>query len=269
MNLDTKNLRNIFSTIGLSNPKGIDYKQRLGKHNQVYEYLTHLNKAMEKLSTKRELVLVDCACGRAYLSFVANYYFTHVKKRKIKFVCIDYNKSVIDSAIKTAKELGFDNMQFICSDIFQVKFDINPDIVYSLHACDTATDMTIAKGILEDAKYIFTVSCCQHTVKKQLKKHPLKSVTKHGIYKERLGDMIMDSMRSLMLESFGYKTRIFEYVAAKETPKNIMLRAQKGSGGNKNSHKAKDDYEALKKVFNLQPKLEDYLQITNDWNKVF
>ncbi len=152
-------------------------------------------------------------------------------------------------------------MEFICDDIFNVDFKIKPDVIYSLHACDTATDMTIAKGILEDAKYIITVSCCQHTIRNRIKKHPLTSITRHSVYKERLVDMLTDSMRTLLLERKGYKVKIFEYVISRETPKNIMLRAVKvGTLSNKNYEKAIEDYRKLQNMFNVQPKLGDYIK---------
>lgn len=84
IDLETNELKNVFSSIGLSNKKGENYKERLRKHQQIYNYLLHLNKVVERLSRKREIILVDCACGKSYLSFVANYYFTTVEKRKVK-----------------------------------------------------------------------------------------------------------------------------------------------------------------------------------------
>ncbi|WP_432404255.1 class I SAM-dependent methyltransferase [Wukongibacter sp. M2B1] len=258
INLETNELEYIFSVIGLSNKNGKNYRQRLKKNEQIYNYLLHLNKAVDRLSRKREIVLVDCACGKSYLAFIANYYFTKIARRKIKFVCIDYDEYVITASRAAAEKLKLNNMEFICDDIFNVKFQVKPDIVYSLHACDTATDMTIAKGILEDAKYIMTVSCCQHTVRNKIKKHPLTSITKHGVYKERLVDMIADSMRTLLLESKGYKVNVFEYVSSSKTPKNVMVRAVKGGGlANKNSIK---DYKKLHNIFNVQPKLGDYIR---------
>ncbi len=261
INLEASELENIFSSIGLSNKNGENYKERLKKHKQIYDYLLHLNKAVNRLSRKREIILVDCACGKSYLSFVANYYFTNIEKRKVKFVCIDYNEHVIVASKAAAEELEFNNMEFICDDIFNVDFHVNPDVVYSLHACDTATDMTIAKGILEDAKYIMTVSCCQHTVRNQIKKHPLTSITKHGVYKERLADMVADSMRTLLLESKGYIVKVFDYVASSETPKNVMVRAVKGGTlSNKKYEKSIEDYRKLQNIFNVKPKLEDYIE---------
>ena len=262
MDFNTKELETLFKAIGLANDKGENYTARLRKHKQVYDFILHLNKAVSKLSTKREIILVDCACGKSYLSFVANYFFTHVKKRNVKFYCIDYNEHVIAASQKAADELGFTNMEFICNDIFKVDFKVKPDVVYSLHACDTATDMTIAKGVLEDANFIMTVSCCQHTVRDNMKKHGLGSITKHGIYKERMADMVADSMRTLLLESKGYKVSLFEYVPASETPKNIMIRATRiGSVTKKKHSEAMDEYKSLKTIFNVSPKLNTFIEM--------
>lgn len=167
--LNRSELEHVYNVIGMNNPKGLSYKEKERKHEQILAFLVHLEKAISKLSTKRELVLVDCACGKSYLSFIANYYFTKVKNCNIKFIGIDYNEYVIEESTSAAKELGYDNMEFICNDIFKVSFNEAPDIVYSLHACDTATDMTVAKGVIEKAKYIMAVSCCQHTIRKNEK----------------------------------------------------------------------------------------------------
>ncbi len=257
---DDKELKDLFTAIGLADPNGNNYRERAGKHKQIFDFIVHLNKAVEKLSTKRQLIFVDCACGKSYLSFVANYYFTHVKKRKIKIVGIDINPEVIASSKKAAEELGFTNMDFICDDIFAVDFPVKPDIVYSLHACDTATDMTLAKGILEEAKYIMTVSCCQHTMRRTMKKHLLGAVTKHGVYRERLSDMVADSMRTLLLESRGYKVGLFEYVAASETPKNFMIRASRiGTLSPKKYAVAMSAYNKLEDLFHTGPHLNHLL----------
>ncbi len=117
INIKTSEIQILFAQIGLANKNGEDYKERLKKHKQIYDYLLHLNKAIKSLSKKREIILVDCACGKSYLSFVANYYFTQIEKRKVRFICIDYNEHVTDSSKTAAEELGFDNMEFICDDI--------------------------------------------------------------------------------------------------------------------------------------------------------
>lgn len=259
--IDIQEMKDVFSVIGLANDQGQYYQQRLRKHQQVFEFIKHLNKAADKLSKKRPLTLVDCACGRSYLSFIANYYFTYVKERQIHFICIDYNEHVIQASEAAAETLGFDNMTFINDDIFKVRFQEKPDIVYSLHACDTATDMTVAKGILEQAQYIMTVSCCQHNMRNHMKKHPLGAISRHGVYKERLADMVADSMRALILESRGYGVKVFDYVASKETPKNVMVRAMRT--GQNDAHKKQtclNQYDQLKAMFQTEVALTAMLK---------
>jgi len=105
------------------------------------------------------------------------------------------------------------------------------------------------------------VSCCQHTVRNQIKKHPLKAITKHGVYKERLVDMVADSMRTLLLESEGYKVKVFDYVATSETPKNVMVRAINGGTASEKIHiKSMENYRNLKNMFNVQPMLGKYIR---------
>ena len=54
-----------------------------------------------------------------------------------------------------------------------------------------------------------TVSCCQHFVRSHMRKHPLTCMTKHSPYKERIVDMVSDTMRSLALEAAGYQIDLF------------------------------------------------------------
>ena len=259
LNLETRELKELFTAIGISNINGDNFKGKLRKQRQIFDYLVHIKKVVGKLSTKRPINVLDCACGKSYLSFITNYYLTTILKRKVRFVCVDYNEHVIKKSAAAATKLGFDNMEFVCSDIMDYDVKIKPDIVYSLHACDTATDMTIAKGILEGAKYIMNVSCCQRTTNYQLKKYPLSSITRYGVYKERIVDMVSDSMRGLLLESMGYKVHLFDYVPSSETPKNIMLKAQKIESNSKKMMKAITEYKKVNSLFNIQPKLFDYL----------
>ena len=257
---ESKEIKEIFVEIGLTNKQGVEYKQRITKQRQVFDYLNQLNSIVRPLSNKRQITQVDCACGKNYLSFLANYYFSEVQKKNICFICIDHNEKLIKDSARIAENLGFTNMEFQCSSIIDARLEIRPTVIYSLHACDTATDMTIAKGILENAGHILSVSCCQKTVHDQLMKHPLKSITRYGAYKTRLADMLADSMRGLVLESLGYLVNIFEFVPSAETPKNIMLKAEKGSPNENRIRTAIQEYEHLQQVFHINPRLLDYLK---------
>jgi len=246
--------------IGLASPNGNNYKERLHKQQQMLDYYVAVKSIVKKLSTKRTLYFYDCGCGRSYLSFYLNYYLQKDGFNNIAFICIDSNNALVEQCKQAASAMKMTNMAFYCSPIVDFDLPEKPDIVYSLHACDTATDQMIYKGIVENAKYILSVSCCQHTMRKQMKRHSLGMVSRHNPYKERLADMLSDSLRALILESHGYKVTVYEFVAATHTPKNVMLKCEKVQQANEKTKRAMGEYEKLAELFNMQPMLEVYLQ---------
>jgi hypothetical protein len=207
-------------------------------------------------------VLLDCGCGKSYLSFVLYQYCQEVLGRELNIIGIDNNAELIGKCNDSAKNLGFTGMQFHNSDIAAFKTDAKIDITYSLHACNTATDQTIAKGINMGAQYIFSVSCCQHTNREKMAGHCLASISRYRPYKERLVDMVGDSMRALLLEHLGYGVSIFEFATTAQTPKNIMLRAIKGTVKQQDQTQAMAKYKELVKGFNFAPALENMLNST-------
>lgn len=264
LDLTTPEIIEFLKEIGLLNPKGNSYKEKKDKLRQIIDYIVHLEKIINKLSKKKIITILDNACGKAYLSFFANYYFTRIKERKVRFICVDYNEKVINRAKNIKESVKMENIYFYEADIKDFIPKINPDIVYSLHACDTATDMSIAKGIILKAKYVLNVSCCQKTTRHQLKKHPLKSITRHGVYRERLVDMISDSMRGLLLEACGYKMDIFDFVPSSQTPKNIMVRSNRVGISNEKAIKALEEFNYLNSIFHIKPVLYEMIRVELD-----
>jgi hypothetical protein len=264
INFNFTNLKILYNEIGLYNRNDEFYKGRDTKYQQILSYSTHIIAAINKLSSKREIVMVDCGCGKSYLSFVLYEYCTVVLKRNVKIIGIDTNAyaNVTDNCKESAKNLGYKNMHFYDMAVGDFYTDNNVDIVYSLHACDTATDQTIAAGINLKAKYIFSVSCCQHTNRKQMSGHPLTSVSRFQPYKERLTDMLGDSMRALLLESNNYGVRLFEFTAPKHTPKNIMLRAARNQVKKHDKEIAFANYNSLSGMFKFKPALENLISAT-------
>ncbi len=243
--------------INLMNHEFSFYKDRGKKFYQIQEYGKQVLALVKKMSGKRTLTFIDCGAGSCYLSFYLNYI---IRDYNINFICIDYNKKVIQRAKETAFSLGFANMEFICGDLTKYKPEGRPDLVYSLHACDTATDLTVFTGIRSSSRHILSVSCCQRHTYKQMRKHPLGSITKHKVYKERMVDMVSDTMRSLILEANGYNTDIFEFSSPKHTGKNVMVRAAQIPVSQSKRDNAIDEYNKLRELFNLEPKLMEYIK---------
>jgi len=246
--------------IGLTAPNGTDYQQRSHRHQQLLDYYTTVKALMKKLSTKRTLYFYDCGCGRGYLSFYLNYLLKRDGYQNIHFICIDWNAKLITRNQEVIEKLNINNMTFVSANIFDYKFENTPDILYSLHACDTATDMMIYKGISENARHILSVSCCQHEMRRQLKSGLMGTITRHKPYKERLTDMIADSLRTLLLEIVGYKVTVFEFTSTTYTDKNVMLKCEKVGTTPIKIEIAQNEYHELSQLFEMNPKLEEYLK---------
>jgi len=93
-----------------------------------------------------------------------------------------------------------------------------------LHACNTATDDAIARGLKANAGIIICAPCCHKQIRKEMKpNNDLKEITKHGILEERQAELLTDAIRAFILEAYGYKTKVFEFISTEHTPKNVLI----------------------------------------------
>lgn len=244
----------VLQAIGILGENGKIKNDMIRKYNQIDHYIELVDDMLKNLCSRYDRInVVDCGCGKSYLSFVLNYYIKEVLKKNCHFTGLDISQTVIESSRKIAETLGYRNMDFRVTDIrnYTAKEEIH--LAISLHACDTATDAAIALAINNNAKAIVMVPCCQKEILSQYSFDILQSITKHGVLKARLADILTDGIRSMLLEAMGYKVSIVEYVSPLETPKNLMIRAEKTSGFNR---AAMEEYIRLKELLGINPTLE-------------
>ncbi|MBU5486499.1 SAM-dependent methyltransferase [Clostridium sp. MSJ-11] len=249
----------LLKEIGIMSKEGKIKNDRIRKYNQIDHYVELLEGILHKLPDNETINILDCGCGKSYLTFILNYYLTEVKKRKCHFIGLDISDEVIKSSKNMANNLGYRNMEFKAIDIKNYSPDKKIHVVISLHACDTATDMALALGIRLNSDVIIAVPCCHRELLSQYSYEPFKGILKHGLLKARMADVITDGMRSMMLEGNGYDVSIVEYISPLETPKNLMIRALKTKNENKN---IKDAYVTLMNELNANPALYNFL---NNW----
>jgi len=204
-----------------------------------------------------ELVVVDCGCGKSYLSFALNYYLVQVLGKKCRIIGIDNSRQVIESSQSIQKKLNYRNMEFYQVEVGDYEPQRQVHMVLSLHACDTATDQAIALGIKNKSRYIIAVPCCQAALTDELDYGALAAVVKHNIFKRRLADLLTDGLRVAALEAHGYKVSVAEYVSPLDTPKNIMLRAERADADHSSSRTA---YQELKRVLHVVPWIDRLLE---------
>ncbi|WML36473.1 SAM-dependent methyltransferase [Clostridium sp. OS1-26] len=249
----------LLKEIGIMSKEGKIKNDKIRKYNQIDHYVELFDEMLNKLPKNQTLNILDCGCGKSYLSFVLNYYLREVKKIRCHFIGLDYKESVIETSQKIAENLGYRNMEFHAVDIknYIPKNKIN--VVMSLHACDTATDMALALGIKLSSDAIVAVPCCHRELLSQYSYEPFKTILKHGVFKARMADILTDGMRSLLLEAKGYDVSVVEYISPLETPKNLMIRAVKIKEENED---AMSEYFNLMSSLNVFPALYSYI---NEW----
>ncbi len=247
----------LLKEIGILAENGKIKNDKIRKYNQIDYFVELMDEVLGRMEPGKELVLLDCACGKSYLSFVLNFYLCEIRKLKCRFIGVDYNETVIKASQRIAQKLGYRNMEFVQADLKTYQPPGRINAVISLHACDTATDMALALGIRSQAKAIVCVPCCHKDILKQYQYEPFSAITKHGILKARLADTLTDGLRSVYLESKGYKVSLIEYISPTETPKNIMIRAIYTG---RPDQKAEAEYNGLKQMLGVDPAVERFLE---------
>jgi hypothetical protein len=251
-------LNSFFQTIKLQNHNNESGKDKADKIEQILAYMEIIHAQMRKYSKKRPLVFIESGAGNCYLSFLVYYFYTNIDNRPVIIHCLDINERLMENCRQIAQTLNFENMFFHACDIGEYQYSGRVDMVYSLHACDSATDKALYLGLKNKAAHILSVSCCQHTIKKHLRGHPYTGITKHRVFKDKMVYMVGDALRALLLEMQGYKVDILEFVSSRHTDKNIMLRAQKSQLNNVD--KLRTEYAKLRNEFHVRPSLETYLE---------
>jgi SAM-dependent methyltransferase len=241
--------------LGIMDEEGRVYRKKHDKFRQVNKYLEFMAHAVAQLPKGRPLSIADFGCGKAYLSFALHHYLTAVLGLQVDLVGLDRKDDVIHSCSALAGELAYTGLHFIQGDIAdyrplrivtaegqdgtdskdhtgsKVGAVDGPDMIVSLHACDTATDEALAKGIQWGCGAILAVPCCQHEFFAALRNPAMQPVIRHGVAREKQSTLVTDASRVLMLEAFGYRTELVEFIDLEHTPKNVLIRAYKDKPG--------------------------------------
>ena len=235
----------LLRTIGLADGSGKIRASMRGKYDQVNEFLKVVKETVgsEDIRPKTEdaFMVVDCGCGKAYLTISLYFYLTEVLKfPNVKVIGIDRRSDVIAAAKKMAAQLDVaDKVEFVESDLGEYQLE-KADMVVSLHACDTATDEALAKGVEWKARYILSAPCCQHELQKTIGIRDRGSgirvrgdddfagLLRQSILRERMCDILTDSFRAMILRILGFKTQVIEFVSSEATARNIMLKCEYG-----------------------------------------
>ena len=232
----------LLRALGIADGSGAIRASRRGKYDQVNEFLKVVDEVVspDARASADPFTVVDCGCGKAYLTLALYHYLAYaLRMQNVRVVGVDRRADVVAAARKTAAELDVaDNVKFVEADLGDVSLaDVTDgdrvDMVISLHACDTATDEALAKGVEWKARYVLAAPCCQHELQKALSSGrdaggEFAALLRQPILRERLCDILTDSFRAAIMRVLGFRTQVVEFVDAEATARNIMLKCEYG-----------------------------------------
>jgi len=246
--------------LGVQDPKGGIYDKKRSKFRQINRFLEMVADVESHIVKGDELYILDLCCGKSYLSFAVYYYFTKLRGCKVTMDCVDLKEDVIAFCADLAQKLHYDGLHFTAGDIRSFQIRRTPDLTVSLHACDIATDIVLAKAVDSGSRVILSTPCCHHEMMHQLKRSggTMDLLLEHSILKQKFADAATDALRCKALEIQGYDVTALELIDPEETPKNVLIRAvKKGKLLPAQLEKKKAEYAALCDLLAVHPYLWD------------
>ena len=247
----------VFKALDMSDLLGRIKPSKMDKYKQVDEFLRLISQTLDTQDLKQdEISVVDLGCGHAYLTFAVGE-FLKDKYKKVSILGVDERDESKEHNEKVALKLKVE-AKFIAAKISDTPNQV-VDIAIALHVCDTATDDAIYWAVKNNAQIIMAAPCCMHELQTQIKEapEPWALLTKNGLVKERLVDLITDSLRAQILKLLGYRVDIVEFIGGEHTARNILIRAVKTNQSS--SDIDKDRYQQMLSQWQIKPYLAKLL----------
>lgn len=211
--------------LGVTNERGQPREGMAGKLRQIQKFTEVIGHLVDDagLRDRAELTVVDMGCGKGYLTFA----LAALLGARASVSGVENRPHLTEQCNQVARAARFERLSFVTGDIATTEIG-QVNILVALHACDTATDDALAKGIAAGADLLVVSPCCQKELRPQLKAPPvLADALRHGIFQERQAEFVTDALRAQLLEWAGYHTKVFEFVSTEHTAKNVMIAALK------------------------------------------
>lgn len=245
--------KSYLQALRVTDQEGKVFKNAQDKYRQINQYIEILSSLIKELPEGQIKNVVDMGSGKGYLTFALYDYLHHVLNLDTKVIGVEFREDLVTLCNEIADTSGFDKLSFVEGTI--EAYDVNQiDLLIALHACDTATDDAIYKGIKANAGLIVVAPCCHKQIRREMEKGKAKNeltfLTKYGIFMERQAEMVTDGIRALILEYYGYKTKVFQFISDAHTPKNVLVVGMKikDQGTRSKEQEIKRKVELLEKI---------------------
>jgi hypothetical protein len=240
--------------LGVTNFQGAPRPGMAGKLRQIQRFVEIVGHLLDDLTLRPPgpLRVVDMGAGKGYLTFA----MAHALRSRgwdAEVTGVEARPDLVETANAAARELGFDRLRFDAGTIQEWESEGELDILVALHACDTATDEALFRGVRKGAALLLTSPCCHQELRPQIVfPKQLAALGGHGILAERQAELLTDALRAHLLELHGYSARVFEFVEPEHSGKNLMLAGIKRAGGARRTEEVRAEIHALWAAFGLK-----------------
>jgi hypothetical protein len=215
--------------------------------NKFLEIFSHAVRDSE-LAGRQTLRVADFGAGKGYLTFAVHDYLSHTLGVGADVTGIELREDLVALCNGVVAQLGLAGLTFRQGGL-ESHAPEALDVMIALHACDTATDLAIHRGVRAGAAVILCAPCCHKQLRPQLQAPAvLRPVLRFGVHADQEAEMVTDSLRALLLESRGYEAKVFEFISLEHTSKNKMILAVRRGGATGGGREA----EALARVAELK-----------------
>ncbi|HRG87961.1 MAG TPA: SAM-dependent methyltransferase [Chitinophagales bacterium] len=238
--------------LGITTTDGKVKNDKQDKYRQINKYVEIAESIVNEAALGNNIQVTDMGSGKGYLTFALYDYLANTRKLSPHITGVELRKELVEKCNAIAKQSAFDGLEFKTGSIDTTELPAT-DMLIALHACDIATDQAIYRGITGGAKVIVCAPCCHKQIRKQLQPQSAVSpVTRFGILEERQAEILTDTIRALILEAYGYKTKVFEFISTEHTPKNVLITAIKSRDTTIPDPKVLGQINSLKQLFGIK-----------------
>ena len=229
--------RPFLAALGVTDVQGRLVPAMSRKYKQIDKFVEVFAHALadSTLAQARQMRVLDFGSGKGYLTFAIHDHLRHALGIDAVVTGVELRDDMVALCNAAAARLGMAGLRFDKGDV--TSYAAQPvDVMIALHACDTATDHAIQRGVEGGAAIIMCAPCCHKEVRPQIlgelgvSPHPLRAILEHGVHLGQEADMVTDTLRALLLEASGYATQVFEFVSLEHTSKNKMILGVRRAG---------------------------------------
>jgi hypothetical protein len=215
--------------LGLTTREGKVTADMQHKFKQIYKYAEIVESLIKPMKFAGTVYIADMGAGKGYLTFALYELLTQKLSMDVDIKGVEIRPDLVLKINEIINSNHLKGLEFVESSI-EAYHPEKLDVLIALHACNTATDDAIASGIRAGAELIVCAPCCHKQIRQEMEcSGKVDAITRYGIFLERQAVMITDTIRALILEYFGYKTQVMEFIEMEHTPKNVLLVGRKTS----------------------------------------